>query len=60
MTKVSHGTRESVKVPFPAGVAADPHDGKGYVSTWSIADRDGTVPEGERRPGGQIWKTLGF
>lgn len=60
VTKVSHGKRTHVKVPFPAGVAVDPHDGKVYVSAWSIADRDGTALEGKRTPGGQVWKILGF
>ncbi|PAZ11849.1 hypothetical protein CLM62_33395 [Streptomyces sp. SA15] len=52
MTKVSHGTRTSVKVPCPAGVAVDPYDGKVYVSAWSIAERDRTVMEGEKRRAG--------
>lgn len=60
VTKVSHGKRTNVQVPFPAGVAVDPYDGKVYVSAWSIADRDGTVLEGKKTPGGQIWKILGF
>ncbi|MFI5677902.1 ScyD/ScyE family protein [Streptomyces cellulosae] len=60
VTKVSHGRRTNVKVPFPAGVAVDPHDGKVYVSAWSIADRDGTDLGGGKTPGGQIWKILGF
>ncbi|MGW2381409.1 ScyD/ScyE family protein [Streptomyces sp. NPDC001658] len=60
VTKVSDGRRTHVKVPFPAGVAVDPHDGKVYVSAWSIADRDGTVLEGRRTAGGQVWKILGF
>ncbi|MDQ1048005.1 ScyD/ScyE family protein [Streptomyces sp. V4I2] len=60
VTKVSHGKRTSVKVPFPAGVAVDPYDGKVYVSAWSIADRDGTMLEGRKTPGGQLWKILGF
>jgi DNA-binding beta-propeller fold protein YncE len=60
VTKVSHGKRTNVKVPFPAGVAVDPYGGKVYVSAWSIADRDGTVLVGEKTPGGQLGKTLGF
>ncbi|MFF4502373.1 ScyD/ScyE family protein [Streptomyces sp. NPDC001401] len=60
VTKVSGGTRTNVKVPFPAGIAVDPWDGKVYVSAWSIADRDGTVLEGRKTPGGQVWKILGF
>ena len=60
VTKVSHGKRTHVKVPFPAGVAVDPYDGKVYVSAWSVADRDGTVLEGRKTPGGQVWKILGF
>ncbi|NGO14287.1 ScyD/ScyE family protein [Streptomyces sp. HC44] len=60
VTKVAHGKRTSVKVPFPAGVAVDPYDGKVYVSAWSVADRDGTALEGKRTPGGQLWKILGF
>lgn len=60
VTKVSHGKRTNVKVPFPAGVAVDPYDGKVYVSAWSIADRDGTVLEGRKTPGGQVWKIIGF
>ncbi|MDT0486435.1 hypothetical protein [Streptomyces doebereineriae] len=60
VTKVSHGKRTNVKVPFPAGVAVDPYDGKVYVSAWSIADRDGTVLEGGKTPGGQVWKIIGF
>ncbi|MDN3024541.1 ScyD/ScyE family protein [Streptomyces sp. S.PB5] len=60
VTKVSGGQRTHVKVPFPAGVTVDPYDGKVYVSAWSIADRDGTVLEGEKTPGGQVWKILGF
>ncbi|MHC3468306.1 ScyD/ScyE family protein [Streptomyces sp. 7R007] len=60
VTKVSGATRTSVKVPFPAGVAVDPWDGKVYVSAWSVADRDGTVLDGHRTPGGQVWKILGF
>jgi hypothetical protein len=60
VTKVSHGKRTNVKVPFPAGLAVDPYDGKVYVSAWSIADRDGTVMEGRKTPGGQVWKILGF
>ncbi|MBD0839202.1 ScyD/ScyE family protein [Streptomyces sp. TRM68416] len=60
VTKVSGGKRTNVKVPFPAGLAVDPHDGKVYVSAWSVADRDGTVLEGKRTPGGQIWKIIGF
>ncbi|MER5212320.1 hypothetical protein ABT063_17475 [Streptomyces sp. NPDC002838] len=59
VTKVSHGKRTRVKVPYPAGVAVDPYDGKVYVSAWSIADRDGTVMEGKKTPGGQLWKILG-
>ena len=47
-------------MPFPAGVAVDPYDGKVYVSAWSVADRDGTVLEGRKTPGGQVWKILGF
>ncbi|MES5816462.1 ScyD/ScyE family protein [Streptomyces sp. RG80] len=60
VTKVSHGKRTNVKVPFPAGVAVDPYDGKVYVSAWSVADRDATVMEGKKTPGGQVWKILGF
>lgn len=60
VTKVSNGRRTHVKVPFPAGVSVDPYDGKVYVSAWSVADRDGTVLEGEETPGGQVWKILGF
>ncbi|MEV0217861.1 ScyD/ScyE family protein [Streptomyces sp. NPDC050704] len=62
VTKVAHdgGKRTSVKVPFPAGVAVDPYDGKVFVSAWSVADRDGTVMEGKKTPGGQLWKILGF
>ncbi|WP_367321265.1 ScyD/ScyE family protein [Streptomyces sp. HUAS ZL42] len=60
VTKVSHGKRTNVKVPFPAGLAVDPHDGKVYVSAWSVADRDGTLLEGKKTPGGQLWKILGF
>ncbi|MFI9763177.1 ScyD/ScyE family protein [Streptomyces sp. NPDC051963] len=60
VTKVSHGKRTSVKVPFPAGVAVDPYDGKVYVSAWSIADRDGTDLGQGKTPGGQVWKILGF
>ncbi|MBE8474387.1 ScyD/ScyE family protein [Streptomyces justiciae] len=60
VTKVAHGKRTNVKVPFPAGLAVDPYDGKVYVSAWSVADRDGTVMEGKRTPGGQVWKILGF
>lgn len=61
VTKVSHGTRTSVKVPFPAGVAVDPYDGKVHVSAWSIADRDGTrLGGGRKTPGGRLWKILGF
>jgi DNA-binding beta-propeller fold protein YncE len=60
VTKVSGGTRTNVKVLFPAGVAVDPWDGKVYVSAWSIADRDGTVLEGKKTTGGQVWKILGF
>ncbi|WAZ23600.1 ScyD/ScyE family protein [Streptomyces cinnabarinus] len=60
VTKLSGTGRTDVKVPFPAGVAVDPHDGKVYVSAWSIADRDGTVLDGRKTPGGQVWKILGF
>ncbi|PWI17555.1 hypothetical protein DI272_27865 [Streptomyces sp. Act143] len=60
VTKVAHGKRTNVKVPFPAGLAVDPYDGKVYVSAWSVADRDGTVMEGKKTPGGQVWKILGF
>jgi len=60
VTKVAHGKRTNVRVPFPAGVAVDPYDGKVYVSAWSIADRNGTVLEGKKTPGGQLWKILGF
>ncbi|MER5751655.1 ScyD/ScyE family protein [Streptomyces sp. NPDC002088] len=60
VTKVSGGKRTNVQVPFPAGVAVDPYDGKVYVSAWSIADRDGTVLDGRKTPGGQVWKILGF
>jgi DNA-binding beta-propeller fold protein YncE len=60
VTKVSHGKRTNVKVPFPAGVAVDPYDDKVYVSAWSIADRDATVLEGGKTPGGRLWKILGF
>ncbi|WP_328873332.1 ScyD/ScyE family protein [Streptomyces sp. NBC_00287] len=60
VTKVSGGKRTNVKVPFPAGVTVDPYDGKVYVSAWSVADRDGTVMEGKKTPGGQVWKILGF
>jgi len=60
VTKVSDGRRTNVKVPFPAGVAVDRRDGRVYVSAWSIADRDGTVLEGKKTPGGQVWRILGF
>lgn len=60
VTKVSGGKRTNVKVPFPAGLAVDPYDGKVYVSAWSVADRDGTVMEGKKTPGGQVWKIIGF
>ncbi|MGP4044881.1 hypothetical protein [Streptomyces sp. 2A115] len=62
VVKVAHdgGKRTSVKAPFPGGVAVDPYDGKVYVSAWSIADRNGTVMEGKKTPGGRLWKILGF
>jgi DNA-binding beta-propeller fold protein YncE len=60
VTKVSHGRRTRLKVPFPAGAAVDPYDGKVYVSAWSIADRDGTVMEERKTPGGRLWKILGL
>jgi hypothetical protein len=50
-----HDKQEAV----PASLALGP-DGNLYVSAWSIADRDGTVLEGKRSPGGQVWKILGF
>ncbi|MEV6959161.1 ScyD/ScyE family protein [Streptomyces sp. NPDC051207] len=60
VTKVSHDDeRTHVKVPYPAGLALD-GQGKLYVSAWSVADRDGTVVKGEKTPGGQLWKILGF
>ncbi|MCX5248424.1 ScyD/ScyE family protein [Streptomyces sp. NBC_00201] len=60
VTKVSGARRTDVKVPFPAGVAVDPRGGTVYVSAWSVADRDGTVLEGRKTPGSQIWKIRGF
>jgi hypothetical protein len=71
VTKVPYdgGRRTSVKVPFRTGlaadpcdrgVAADPYDGKSYVSAWSIADRNGVALEGKKTPSGQVWKILGF
>jgi hypothetical protein len=37
-----------------------PHDGKVYVSAWSIADRNGAALEGKKTPSGQVWKILGL
>lgn len=56
VTEVAHGggKRTGVKVPFPGGVAVDPYDGRVFVSAWSIADRNGTMLEGENTPGGQL------
>ncbi|MFE7167344.1 ScyD/ScyE family protein [Streptomyces sp. NPDC057616] len=60
VTKVSHGRRTEVKVPFPAGLAVSPRDGRVYVCAWSVADRDGTVLDGRRTPGGQVRRISGF
>lgn len=60
LTKISHnGTRTSIDVPFPAGVATDTR-GNVYVAAFSIAPDTGLVDPstGQSLPGtsGQVWR----
>jgi len=57
LTRVTpYGSRQSVPVPLPAGVAVDGY-GTVYVSAWSVSDRNGAeLFPGFVAPPGQVWR----
>jgi hypothetical protein len=54
LTRISHGTRTNVDVPFPAGVATDSH-GNVFVSAFSILPDTGAGIPGIDTSG-QVWR----
>jgi sugar lactone lactonase YvrE len=52
LTRVHHGQRTDLDVPFPAGLALDRH-GRLYVAAWSVAPESGLAGPGTS---GQVWR----
>jgi len=52
LTRVNHGKRTNVDVPFPAGVAVN-DDNQVFVSAWSVASEAGLAGPSTS---GQVWR----